>query len=70
MKKLQNYLTKPEQLRKKLESPAFRHDFIQWSKTKLCGNSNSRYSKSKSPNEHLKRNYDSQNSRISHNVSK
>ena len=36
MKKLQNYLTKPEQIRKKVENPShIHHDFLQWSKSHL-----------------------------------
>jgi hypothetical protein len=38
MKKLQSYLMKPEELRKKLENPRFRQDFIEWSKSNISLN--------------------------------
>lgn len=69
MKKVQSLLTKPEELRKKLESPSFRHDFVQWSKTHLCSQQN-RHSRSKSPNEHSKKHFGSFLSRNNNSSSK
>ncbi len=69
MKKVQNYLTKPEELRKKLECPSFRHDFVQWSKSQLCAQPN-RHSRSKSPNEASKKTLNPSISKHSHNRSK
>ena len=54
MKKLQNYLLKPEELRKKLENPRFRQDFIDWSKHNASVSRDySRQSRSRSPVEHI-----------------
>lgn len=54
MKKLQNYLLKPEELRKKLENPRFRQDFIDWSKHNVSvSRDQSRQSRSRSPVEHI-----------------
>lgn len=54
MKKLQNYLMKPEELRKKLENPRFRQDFIDWNKHNISTNKdNSKQSRSRSPVEHI-----------------
>jgi len=69
MKKVQNLLTKPEELRKKLESPSFRHDLVQWSKSNLCGQQN-RHSRSKSPNEFSKKQLGPSLSKNNHNSSK
>jgi hypothetical protein len=57
MKKLQNYLMKPEELRKKLENPRFRRDFIEWSKGNVSINrdATSKCSRSKSPVENIQR---------------
>jgi hypothetical protein len=51
MKKLQNYLMKPEELRKKLENPRFRQDFIEWTKnnTSLHREISTKHSRSRSP---------------------
>lgn len=51
MKKLQNYLMKPEELRKKLENPRFRQDFIDWTKnnTSLHRDHSNKHSRSRSP---------------------
>ena len=54
MKKVQNYLTKPEQLKKKLEDPSFKHDFLQWSKSQICS-AQPRHSRSKSPHQNSKK---------------
>ena len=69
MKKVHNLLTRPEELRKKLESPSFRHDFVQWSKSHLCGQQN-RHSRSKSPNEHSKKQFGPSLSKNNNNSSK
>lgn len=55
MKKLQNYLMKPEELRKKLDNPRFRQDFAQWSKsyTSINRDTQSRQSGSRSPAEKI-----------------
>jgi hypothetical protein len=55
MKKLQNYLMKPEELRKKLENPRFRQDFIDWSKNNISVNrdNSSKNSRSRSPVDHI-----------------
>lgn len=57
MKKLQTYLMKPEELRKKLENPRFRQDFIEWSKsnTSVSKDQQSRHSRSKSPVDNIQR---------------
>jgi hypothetical protein len=50
MKKLQNYLMKPEELRKKLENPKFRQDFVEWNRSHISLNRDqSKHSRSKSP---------------------
>lgn len=56
MKKLQNYLMKPELMKRKLEKPGFRHDFVEWSKTNLhlSRDSISKHPRSRSPNDHQK----------------
>lgn len=54
MKKVQNYLTKPEELKKKLDDPSFKHDFLQWSKSHICSAQN-RHSRSKSPHQNSKK---------------
>jgi hypothetical protein len=69
MKKVQNYLTKPEELKKKLECPSFRHDFVQWSKSQLCG-PQTRHTQSKSPNEGSKKHLNPSITKNSHNRSK
>lgn len=55
MKKLQNYLMKPEELRKKLENPRFRQDFIDWTKNNISvhKDSSSKQSRSRSPVERI-----------------
>ena len=55
MKKLQNYLMKPEELRKKLENPRFRQDFIDWSKHNISVHRDPsvKQSRSRSPVEHI-----------------
>lgn len=69
MKKVQNYLTKPEELKRKLECPSFRHDFVQWSKSQLCSQQN-RHSRSKSPNENSKKQLNPPVTKNNHNRSK
>jgi hypothetical protein len=69
MKKVQNLLTKPEELRKRLECPSFRHDFVQWSKLQLCS-AQSRHSRSKSPNELSKKKLNPSLPKPLHNKSK
>ena len=48
MKKIQNYLTKPEELKKKLEDSSFRQEFMQWGKSSHRPSKN-KSSRSKSP---------------------
>lgn len=55
MKKLQNYLMKPEELRKKLQNPRFRQDFVDWTKNNISVTRQnvSRQSRSRSPVQRL-----------------
>ena len=55
MKKLQNYLMKPEELRKKLENPRFRQDFVDWTKNNISIQKEnvSKQSRSRSPVERI-----------------
>ncbi len=52
MKKLQNYMFKPEEIRKKLEQSKIKHNFLDWNKNKAVNKNNQSYSRpsrSKSP---------------------
>lgn len=69
MKKLQNYLMKPEELRKKLENPRFRQDFIDWTKNNISvhKDSLSKHSRSRSPVERIQHSLQLNNKKQSHN---
>ena len=66
---MQNYLTKPDELKRKLEDPSFKHDFLQWSKSHICSGQN-KYSRSKSPHQNSKKQLNGLNSKNAHSRSK